>query len=97
MTVRVKAGQFLIKVWNTVSLQTPFGVHKNNEYGRKKGIEAIHHYSHLRTITVRMQHGASLLHIDMLVEYSLVIIQPQKSAQCLFIAFADQVILVVPN
>lgn len=44
-----------------------------------------------------MQRVALLLHIDIVAEYSLVIIQSQKSAQCLFIAFADQVILVVPN
>jgi aldehyde dehydrogenase (NAD+) len=69
VAVRVKAGQCLIKVWNTVSLQTPFGVHKNNEYGRKKGIEAIHHYSHFGMTTVRMQRVELLLNIDIVAGY----------------------------
>lgn len=62
-----------------MSLQTPFGVHKNNEYGRKKGIEAIHHYSHFGMTTVRMQRVALLLHIDIVAEYSLVKFNHRKA------------------
>ena len=50
---RIEAGQIFVNVWNTMSVQTPFGGHKHSGYGREKGIEAIHHYSHLKTVTVR--------------------------------------------
>lgn len=36
-----------------MSVQTPFGGYKNSGYGREKGIEAIHHYSHTKTVTVK--------------------------------------------
>ncbi|TRD22040.1 aldehyde dehydrogenase family protein [Palleronia caenipelagi] len=51
---RIDAGQIFVNVWNTMSVQTPFGGHKNSGYGREKGIEAIHHYSHSKTITVKI-------------------------------------------
>lgn len=51
---RIDAGQIFVNVWNTMSVQTPFGGHKNSGYGREKGIEALHHYSHLKTVTVRI-------------------------------------------
>jgi len=50
---RIEAGQIFVNVWNTMSVQTPFGGHKNSGYGREKGIEAILHYSHLKTVTVQ--------------------------------------------
>jgi aldehyde dehydrogenase (NAD+) len=51
---RIEAGQIFVNVWNTMSVQTPFGGHKHSGYGREKGIEAIHHYSHLKTVTVKI-------------------------------------------
>ena len=51
---RIEAGQVFVNVWNTMSVQTPFGGHKNSGYGREKGIEASHHYSHLKTVTVKI-------------------------------------------
>ncbi|WP_150121480.1 aldehyde dehydrogenase family protein, partial [Sulfitobacter sp. HI0023] len=50
---RINAGQIFVNVWNTMSVQTPFGGYKNSGYGREKGIEAIHHYSHTKTVTVK--------------------------------------------
>ena len=51
---QIEAGQVFINVWNTMSVQTPFGGHKLSGYGREKGIEAINHYSHLKTVTVKI-------------------------------------------
>jgi aldehyde dehydrogenase (NAD+) len=51
---QIEAGQIFVNVWNTMSVQTPFGGHKHSGYGREKGIEAIHHYSHLKTVTVKI-------------------------------------------
>ena len=50
---RIDAGQIFVNIWNTMSVQTPFGGHKNLGYRREKGIEAIHHYSHTKTVTVK--------------------------------------------
>lgn len=51
---QIEAGQIFVNIWNTMSVQTPFGGYKNSGYGREKGIEAIHHYSHVKTITVKI-------------------------------------------
>ncbi|RFC64189.1 aldehyde dehydrogenase [Fulvimarina endophytica] len=49
----IEAGQIFVNVGNTMSVQTPFGGYKNSGYGREKGIEAIHHYSQLKTVTMK--------------------------------------------
>ncbi|MBW9122334.1 aldehyde dehydrogenase [Microbacterium trichothecenolyticum] len=51
---RIEAGQVFVNVWNTGAVQTPFGGHKHSGYGREKGIEAINHYSHLKTVIVKI-------------------------------------------
>lgn len=50
----IEVGQVFVNVWNTMSVQTPFGGHKNSGYGREKGIEAIHHYSHVKSVTIKI-------------------------------------------
>ncbi len=50
---QIEAGQIFVNTWNTMSVITPFGGHKNSGYGREKGIEAIHHYTHLKTVTIK--------------------------------------------
>lgn len=46
----IEAGQVFINTWSTGAVQTPFGGHKNSGYGREKGIEAMLHYTHLKTV-----------------------------------------------
>lgn len=46
----IEAGQIFINTWSTGAVQTPFGGHKNSGYGREKGIEAMLHYTHLKTV-----------------------------------------------
>jgi len=36
----------------------PFGGHKHSGYGREKGIEALNHYSHVKSISVRLSPAA---------------------------------------
>lgn len=50
----IEAGQIFINIWNTMSIQTPFGGFKHSGYGREKGIEAIQHYSHSKTVTIKI-------------------------------------------
>jgi aldehyde dehydrogenase (NAD+) len=53
----IEAGQVYINSWSTQSVQMPFGGHKQSGYGREKGIEALHHYSHVKSISVRLAPG----------------------------------------
>ncbi|WP_336659152.1 aldehyde dehydrogenase family protein [Leucobacter sp. USHLN153] len=46
----IEAGQVFVNSWSTGAVQTPFGGHKNSGYGREKGIEALMHYTHLKTV-----------------------------------------------
>lgn len=50
----LEAGQVYINSWSTQSVQMPFGGHKNSGYGREKGIEALHHYTHVKSISIRL-------------------------------------------
>ncbi|MFI6823427.1 aldehyde dehydrogenase family protein [Micromonospora sp. NPDC050187] len=50
----IEAGQVYVNSWSTQSVQMPFGGHKLSGYGREKGIEALHHYSHVKSISVRL-------------------------------------------
>jgi aldehyde dehydrogenase (NAD+) len=50
----IEAGQVYINSWSTQSVQMPFGGHKASGYGREKGIEALNHYSHVKSISVRV-------------------------------------------
>jgi len=54
----IEAGQVYINSWSTQSVQMPFGGHKHSGYGREKGIEALSHYSHVKSISVRLSPAA---------------------------------------
>jgi aldehyde dehydrogenase (NAD+) len=48
----VEAGQVFVNTWTTGAVQTPFGGYKQSGYGREKGIEALHHYTQLKCVTI---------------------------------------------
>ena len=50
----MEAGQVYVNSWSTQSVQMPFGGYKHSGYGREKGIEALNHYSHVKSISVRI-------------------------------------------
>ena len=50
----IEAGQVYINSWSTQSVQMPFGGQKHSGYGREKGIEALNHYSHVKSISMRI-------------------------------------------
>ena len=50
----LEAGQVYINSWSTQSIQMPFGGYKHSGYGREKGIEALNHYSHVKSISMRI-------------------------------------------
>lgn len=51
---RLRVGQVFVNTWSTASVQTPFGGWKNSGYGREKGVEALHHYSQVKCVTIKL-------------------------------------------
>ena len=61
---RHRHGQVFLNTGSTNAVQTPFGGWKNSGYGREKGIEALHHYSQVKCVTIKLNrpsgmHGAT--------------------------------------
>ena len=54
---RIQAGQVFVNTWSTNAVQAPFGGWKNSGYGREKGIEALHHYSQVKCVTIKLTHS----------------------------------------
>jgi len=48
----MEAGQVFVNTWTTGAVQTPFGGYKKSGYGREKGLEALHHYAQLKSVTI---------------------------------------------
>ena len=55
---QLEAGQVFVNTWTTGAVQTPFGGYKQSGYGREKGIEALHHYTQLKSVTIAMDSRA---------------------------------------
>ena len=52
---RSKRARSMSTPWfSTGSVQTSFGGHKLSGYGREKGIEALNHYSQLKSVTIKL-------------------------------------------
>jgi aldehyde dehydrogenase (NAD+) len=52
---RLQVGQVFVNTWSTNAVQTPFGGWKNSGYGREKGIEALHHYTQVKCVTLKLK------------------------------------------
>lgn len=50
----LEVGQVFVNTWTTGAVQTPFGGYKQSGYGREKGIEALHQYSQLKSVTIAL-------------------------------------------
>ncbi len=50
----VEAGQVYVNEYSAGGVETPLGGFKQSGYGREKGIEALHHYTHLKCVTIRL-------------------------------------------
>lgn len=53
VAARLEAGQVFVNTWGT-GIETPFGGYKQSGIGREKGIEALRHYSQLKSVTVAL-------------------------------------------
>ena len=50
----LEAGSVYVNEWQAGVVETPFGGYKLSGYGREKGVEALHHYTQLKCITVKL-------------------------------------------
>ena len=49
-----EAGQVFVNDWLSGTVEQPFGGYKQSGYGREKGIEALHHYTQLKSVTIKL-------------------------------------------
>jgi aldehyde dehydrogenase (NAD+) len=50
----LEAGQIFVNSWWSGGVQTPFGGFKQSGYGREKGVEALHHYTQTKSVTIAL-------------------------------------------
>ena len=55
MAARLEAGQVYVNEWMAGGVETPLGGYKQSGYGREKGIEALHEYAQVKTISLGLQ------------------------------------------
>jgi aldehyde dehydrogenase (NAD+) len=54
VAAEIEAGQVYVNSWWSGGVQTPFGGFKMSGYGREKGVEALHHYTQTKCVTVAL-------------------------------------------
>lgn len=54
VAARLEAGQVYVNEYFAGGVETPFGGYKISGYGREKGIEALHHYTQLKCVTIKL-------------------------------------------
>ncbi|MFF3573318.1 aldehyde dehydrogenase family protein [Nocardia jiangxiensis] len=52
IAAQLEAGQVYVNEWNASRMEGPFGGYKNSGIGREKGVEALHHYTQTKFVTV---------------------------------------------
>jgi aldehyde dehydrogenase (NAD+) len=50
----IEAGQIYVNEYMAGGVETPLGGYKNSGYGREKGVEALHHYTQLKCVTIKL-------------------------------------------
>jgi aldehyde dehydrogenase (NAD+) len=50
----LEVGQVFVNEFFAGGVETPFGGYKQSGHGREKGIEALHHYTQLKCVTIRL-------------------------------------------
>jgi aldehyde dehydrogenase (NAD+) len=54
VAAQLEAGQIYVNEYQAGGVETPLGGYKMSGYGREKGIEALHHYTQLKCITIKL-------------------------------------------
>lgn len=50
---QLEAGQVYVNTWSA-GIEAPFGGYKQSGYGREKGVQALHHYTQTKSVTVAL-------------------------------------------
>jgi aldehyde dehydrogenase (NAD+) len=54
VAARLEAGQVFVNEYFAGGVETPFGGYKQSGIGREKGIDALHHYTQLKCVTIKI-------------------------------------------
>jgi aldehyde dehydrogenase (NAD+) len=54
VAARLEAGQIYVNEYQAGGVETPLGGYKQSGYGREKGLEALHHYTQLKCVTIKL-------------------------------------------
>lgn len=54
VAAQIEAGQIYVNEYMAGGVETPLGGYKLSGYGREKGLEALHHYTQLKSVTIRL-------------------------------------------
>jgi aldehyde dehydrogenase (NAD+) len=54
VAARLEAGQVAVNDWAPLAVELPFGGYKQSGYGREKGLEALHHYTQIKCVTIKL-------------------------------------------
>jgi len=54
VAARLEAGQVYVNEWMAGGVETPLGGYKQSGYGREKGLEALHHYTQVKCVTIKL-------------------------------------------
>ena len=54
VAARLEAGQIYVNEYMSGGVETPLGGYKMSGYGREKGLEALHHYTQLKCVTIKL-------------------------------------------
>lgn len=54
VAAQLESGQVFVNEWVMGGVETPFGGYKQSGIGREKGIEALHHYTQLKSVIVKL-------------------------------------------
>lgn len=54
VAAKLQAGQIFVNEYFAGGVETPFGGYKKSGYGREKGVEALNHYTQLKSVTIRL-------------------------------------------
>ena len=52
---RIQAGQIYINDFFSGTVASPFGGYKRSGFGRERGIEALHHYTQVKSVCIRLK------------------------------------------
>jgi aldehyde dehydrogenase (NAD+) len=54
VAAQLEAGQIYVNEYQAGGVETPLGGYKQSGYGREKGVEALHHYTQLKCVTIKL-------------------------------------------